>query len=172
MQRVKDYSRLVAWQTGITYLLIWAVALWTLDQGVQVFGSSGVCYPDQAKVLFYWVCEATSPLAILSTIANAALTVTVWAPVYVAAATVQPDAAVLAGPIIALHAVGLPLGILVVLRMLVSALDARRLPLTPRADLVAACPAVAGGATQRRMAISPRREFGLRGVKQPSSGES
>ena len=88
MRRLKDYLRFVAWQIGIGYLLLWAVTFWTLDEGAAVFGKSGVCYPDAAKVLFYWVCEATSPLAILASVANVALTATVWAPVYLAAATV------------------------------------------------------------------------------------
>jgi hypothetical protein len=162
MQRIKDYSKLIAWQTGLGYLLIWAITFWTLDEGMRVFGSSGVCYPDQAKVLFYWVCEATSPLAVLAAVANAALTVTVWAPVYVAAATVQPDAMVLAGPIVALHVIGLPLGIFVMLRMMVTAFDARRRLLQPnvRAVLAPILPAAAA-----RPRIAPRREFGLRGAK-------
>src|SRR5262245_60704867 len=92
MQRLRDYSRIIAWQTGIGYLLLWAVAIWTLGEGVDVFGKSGVCYPDEARVLFYWVCETSSPLALLASVANGALTVTVWAPVYLAAATVQPAA--------------------------------------------------------------------------------
>src|SRR5260370_42559482 len=109
MRRLKDYCRLVAWQTGLGYLLLWAVPFWALDEGATVFGKSGVCYPDAAKVLFYWVCEATSPFAILASVVNVALTATVWAPVYLAAATAQPAAATIAAPIIVVHLVGLPL---------------------------------------------------------------
>ena len=87
MRRLKDYCRLLAWQTGVSYLLLWAVTVWALDEGATVFGKSGVCYPDEAKVLFYWVCEAASPYSILASVVNFALTATVWAPVYVAAAT-------------------------------------------------------------------------------------
>jgi hypothetical protein len=126
MRRLKDYCRLLAWQMGISYLLLWAVTVWALDEGANVFGKSGVCYPDEAKVLFYWVCEASSPLSILASVVNFALTATVWAPVYVAAATAQPDALIIAAPIVLLHLVGLPLGIFVLIRMLVSALDLRR----------------------------------------------
>ena len=126
MRRLKDYLRFVAWQIGIGYLLLWAVTFWTLDEGAAVFGKSGVCYPDAAKVLFYWVCEATSPLAILASVANVALTATVWAPVYLAAATVEPDAITIAGPIVALHVIGLPLGIFVLIRMMAAVLDLRR----------------------------------------------
>ena len=45
------------------YLLLWAVTVWTLGEGASVFGKSGLCHPDAAKVLFYWVCDASSPLA-------------------------------------------------------------------------------------------------------------
>src|SRR5258708_18405680 len=126
MQRLKGYCKLVAWQTGVGYLLLWAVTVWALGEGETVFGKSGVCYPDEAKVLFYWVCEATSPLAILASVVNAALTATVWAPVYLAAATAQPAAAIIAAPIIVVHLVGLPLGIFVLIRMMATALDLRR----------------------------------------------
>jgi hypothetical protein len=126
MPRLKHYLKIVAWQTGLGYLLLWAVTFWALDEGATVFGKSGVCYPDEAKVLFYWVCEATSPFAILASVVNVALTATVWAPVYLAAATAQPDAAAIAVPIIALHVVGLPLGIFVLMRMMATAIDLRR----------------------------------------------
>src|SRR2546427_4827910 len=123
MHRLRDYLRIIAWQTGVSYLLLWAVALWTLDDGARVFGKSGVCYPDAAEVLFYWVCEGAGPLAILATVANAALTATVWAPVYMAAATVQPADVPLAASIIALHLVGLPLGMFVLVRLVAMLLD-------------------------------------------------
>jgi hypothetical protein len=126
MRRLKDYCRLLAWQIGVSYLLLWAVTVWALDEGATVFGKSGVCYPDEAKVLFYWVCEASSPLSILASVVNFALTATVWAPVYLAAATAQPDAVIIAVPIVLLHLVGLPLGIFVLIRMMVTALDLRR----------------------------------------------
>jgi hypothetical protein len=103
MRRLKDYCRLLAWQTGVSYLLLWAVTVWALDEGATVFGKSGVCYPDEAKVLFYWVCQASSPLSILASVVNFALTATVWAPVYLAAATAQPDALIIAAPIVLLQ---------------------------------------------------------------------
>jgi hypothetical protein len=123
MQRLRDYLRIVAWQTGIGYLLLWAVALWTLEDGARVFGKSGVCHPDAAEVLFYWVCEGASPFAILAAVANAALTATFWAPVYLAVATVQPAAVPLAAFIIALHLAGLPLGLFVLTRLGAMLLD-------------------------------------------------
>jgi hypothetical protein len=144
MRRLKDYLKVIVWQAGLGYLLIWAITFWTLDDGARVFGGSGVCLPDQAKVLFYWACEARSPLSILASLANAALTVTVWAPVYVAAATVRPDAMAIAVPILAVHAIGLPLGMFVLIRMLATALDLRRrIPNRAReiAPLAAALPA-------------------------------
>ncbi len=124
MRRIKDYCKFIAWQTGMSYLLLWAVTFWTLDEGAIVFGKSGVCHPNAAKALFYWVCDPSSPLSILATVANVALTLTVWAPVYVAAATsAQPDAVAFAGPIIAVHVIGFPLGLFVLVKMVATALD-------------------------------------------------
>jgi hypothetical protein len=126
MQRLKDYCGIVAWQTGLGYLMLWAVTYWTLAEAGAVFGRSGVCHPDSAQVLFFWACDPSSPLAILANVANSALTVTVWAPIFVAAATVDPDAAIVAIPIVAVHVLGLPLGLLVVIRLSARTCDAVR----------------------------------------------
>jgi hypothetical protein len=126
MQRLRDYCGIFAWQTGLGYLALWGVAYWTLAHGAAVFGGSGVCHADSAQVLFYWACEPASPLAILAAAANFALTATVWAPVFVAAATVDPDAVVIAVPIVTLHLLGLPLGILVLVRLSARTCDAVR----------------------------------------------
>ncbi len=126
MRRLRDYCGILAWQTGLGYLLLWGVTYWTLAEGGSVFGRSGICHADSAQVLFYWACDPASPLQILASVADFALTATVWAPVFVAAATVDPDAVNLALPIIALHVIGLPLGILVLIRLLARTFDALR----------------------------------------------
>jgi hypothetical protein len=189
MRRIKDYGRFIAWQTGVGYLLLWAVTFWTLDGGANVFGKSGVCVPDAAKVLFYWVCESSSPLSILASLANVALTATVWAPVYMAAATVDPGAIAIAAPIMLVHVVGLPLGIFVLVRLMAGVLDLRRrIPgrrgpgTTPSVQAASATPAAfaaapAGvalappaaarsrlmrAAASPRPGAPPRDEFGLR----------
>jgi hypothetical protein len=192
MRRLKDYLKILAWQTGLGYLLLWAVTFWTLDEGAAVFGKSGVCLPDQAKVLFYWVCEPRSPLSILASLANVALTVTVWAPVYLAAATVEREAMAIALPIMAVHLIGLPLGMFVLIRMLATALDLRRrIPGRGRPHATAAGAGMAAGGsaasaaaavpffstapqrvtimkpivTRPAKAVPPRSEFGLRSRK-------
>ena len=126
MRRLRDYCGILAWQTGLGYLLLWGVTYWTLAEGGSVFGRSGICHADSAQVLFYWACDPASPLQIVASVADFALTATVWAPVFVAAATVDPDAVMLALPIIALHVIGLPLGILVLIRLLARTCDALR----------------------------------------------
>ena len=126
MHRLRDYSTFVVWSSGLGYVALWCVTLWALDYGAAVFGGSGVCRPDLAKVLFYWVCDPASPLAFLAAIANAALTVTVWAPVYVAAAAVRPDAMIIAAPIVAVHLVGLPAALLVAIRAMLGLFRAVR----------------------------------------------
>ncbi|MCZ7641740.1 MAG: hypothetical protein M5U33_01900 [Pseudorhodoplanes sp.] len=92
MRRLQDYLTFIVWQAGFAYIALWVVTFWTLDYGPAIFGQSSGCHPDKAAVLFYWSCDPQSPLWIFSTVANTALTITVWAPVYVAAATVRPEA--------------------------------------------------------------------------------
>jgi hypothetical protein len=126
MQRLRDYARFLVWSSGIGYLALWATTLWTLDYGVGLFAKSGACRADVGRELFYWACDPASPLAMLATLANAALTFTVWAPVYVVAAIVQPDLIIIAGPIVAAHLIGLPAALLVTIRTLVAVLGALR----------------------------------------------
>ena len=79
--------------------------------GAAVFGKSGVCHPDAAKVLFYWVCDASSPLSILAGLVNVALTVDgLGAGLHRGGHASSPNAMAIALPIIAVHVVGLPLG--------------------------------------------------------------
>lgn len=118
MPRLKSYFSAFVWQAGLGYVALWTVTYWTLAEGRSVFGGSGICLPDEAKVLFYWVCSPESPLALLAAISNFALTVTVWAPVYIAAATVRPEAMVIVLPIVFAHIVGLPAAIFVMIRAL------------------------------------------------------
>jgi hypothetical protein len=172
MRRLKDYLRIIAWQAGLGYLLLWAVTIWTLDQGANVFGKSGVCHPDAAKVLFYWVCDAGSPLGILATVANVALTATVWAPVYLAAATVRPEAIAIALPIVAIHLIGLPLGIFVLVRLFATAFDLRHrlgwrraAPQPASADTAPLAASVTETVTRSRPKVDPRSGFGLRGQR-------
>jgi hypothetical protein len=114
--RIKHYARIVAWQSGLGYIALWAMTLWTLGQGGQIFAQSGVCHRDMASVLFYWSCAPDSPLSFVAALVNTALTMTVWAPVYAAAAWVRPDALIFAGPILATHIVGLPAALYVMIR--------------------------------------------------------
>jgi hypothetical protein len=126
MRRILDYLHVLIWQSGLGYIVLWALTIWTLGDGATVFGRSGVCQPDEAKVLFYWVCNPDSPLSILAMMSNAALTTTVWAPVYVAAATVRPDAIAIAAPVLLAHVVGLPAAIFVTMRLMLALFQAPR----------------------------------------------
>jgi hypothetical protein len=126
MQRLRDYARFLAWSSGLGYLALWATTVWTLDYGSALFAGSGACHPDVGRELFYWVCDPASPLSMLATVADTALTFTVWAPVYIAAATVQPDLIILAAPLAATHVIGLPAALLVTIRIMVAVLSALR----------------------------------------------
>ena len=126
MQRLRHSFTVLAWQTGVGYLVLWSVTYWTLADGAAFFGQSAACHADSAQALFYWACDPPSPLESLASLANLALTVTVWAPIFVVAATVDPDALIIAVPIVALHVIGLPLGLLVLIRVLARIFDAVR----------------------------------------------
>ena len=126
MRRISDYLHFLFWQTGIGYIALWALTLWTLGDGAAFFGGSGECHPDQAKVLFYWVCDSDNLLSTLAMLSNTALTTTVWAPVYVAAATVRPEAIAIAAPIVAAHVVGLPAALFVAMRTMLLLLQMPR----------------------------------------------
>ncbi len=154
MQRLRDYCGILAWQTGIGYLMLWGVTYWTLADGAAVFGQPGVCHADGAQVLFYWACDPANPLEILASVVNFALTTTVWAPVFVAAATVDPDAVIIAVPIVAVHVLGLPLGILVLIRLLARTFEAVR-ALRGRIHGVASAAAGRAIATRRRTGRAP-----------------
>jgi len=161
MRRLRDYLRFVVCNAGIGYVALWLTTFWTLDYGGAVFGNSGVCQPADAKLLFYWVCERDSPLSILVAVANTALTVTVWAPVYVAAATVYPPAIMLALPIVLTHVIGLPAALLVTIRLMartLALLHSRRDKQRPQA----AENARPVQAKPRPRVVKPRSSFGLR----------
>jgi hypothetical protein len=173
MRRLSDYFRALVWQSGLGYIALWCVAIWTLDEGPAVFGRSGVCQPDTAKVLFYWVCDAASSLSILASASNAALTATVWAPVYIAAATVRPDAILIAAPIVAAHAFGLPAAIFVTMRLMLTLFQiprgifSRKKPdaVTPAPTPERKLPDAAKPSRLRyRTNVKPRANFGLRGT--------
>jgi hypothetical protein len=122
MGRLADFGRVAVWHSGLSYIALWAMAFWTLDEGPHIFAAAG-CHPDAAQVLFYWICDPARPISILAALANTALTMTAWAPVYVAAATVRPDALWAAVPILAAHIMGLPAALFVSIRLMAGLLD-------------------------------------------------
>jgi hypothetical protein len=170
MRRFKDYLRFLVWNFGLGYIALWTITFWTLDHGQTVLGSWGGCAPDPNTVLFYWVCDSGSPFSILAAIANSALTITIWAPVYLAAATVRPEAIMLAVPIIGAHLIGLATAILVTIRLTLAFFQfVRRLP-RGKQDRPAAAEPVPDAAMPRWLAarrlrhprVARRAIFGLR----------
>lgn len=175
MNRLHDYGRFLVWQSGLVYAAIWIVTFWTLDYGPAIFSHTAGCRPEEARVMFYWACDPASPLSYLASVANTALTVTVWAPVYVAAATVRPDAVSLAGPILAAHVIGLPALLFITIRLmlqffLIPRRLARRMQLADSSAAIAtapvspAAPPIADRPRSRPplSPIKPRASFGLR----------
>jgi hypothetical protein len=165
MSRLKAYLHIAVSQLGLAYIALWAVTFAVLDYGPHVF--AGACRPVGSQLLFSWSCDAGSPsLAFVAAVANAALSVTVWAPVYVAAATVRPDALMLAFPILLVHLIGLPAALLVSIRMLARVVQMPRWlgrrraanpgEMQPPLRILAPAPPSAPR-------IKPRNTFGLRG---------
>jgi len=117
-QRLLDYLRFLAWQSGISYMLLWSMTWWALDHGSSVFGGSGLCHVAKVKILFYWACAPDSLLAVLAAAANAAFTMTIWAPVLLVLAIGNATMIPIAAPIVLAHVVGLPAAIYVAARVM------------------------------------------------------
>ena len=117
-QRLLDYLRFLAWQSGISYILLWSMTWWALDYGSSVFGSSDLCRVAKIKILFYWACAPDSLLAVLAAAANAAFTLTIWAPVFVMLAVDNATMIPVAAPIVLAHAIGLPAAVYVAARVM------------------------------------------------------
>jgi hypothetical protein len=126
MQRRKGYLGIIAWQIGLGYIALWAIAFVVLDYSPRLFGMSPACHAETTQLMFRWVCDPGSPLVFLAGIANAVLTATIFAPVYLAAATVNPDAAAIAVAILLVHGIGLPTALLVLIRLLRGLFEAPR----------------------------------------------
>ncbi|MBI4274328.1 MAG: hypothetical protein HY659_06485 [Rhizobiales bacterium] len=176
MNRFRDYLCFAAWNSGIGYIALWAVTYWALDNGQAVFGKSGLCHVDESQVLFYWVCAPATPLAILASVVNTALTVTAWSPVFIAAATVRPDVIVIAAPIVLTHVIGLPTAIYVAMRVMLKVLQLpRRLIVGAQQSATAVAPhdhpdnhaaaaRLTRAITRRPVIAGSRSSFGLRGT--------
>jgi len=115
-QRLRDYLRFAAWQSGISYLVLWAMTWWALDYGSSVFGGSAGCRVEQVRILFYWACAPDSVLFVLAAAANSAFTLTIWAPVFVVLASVNAALLPVAAMAVFTHVIGLPAAIFVVAR--------------------------------------------------------
>jgi hypothetical protein len=169
MRRLKDYIGFIAWQTGFVYAGLWIVTYWGLRTGPMVFNASSVCHIEYTPVLFYWSCAEGTPIAVLAQVIDWALTLTVWTPVYVAAAAVDPDAVGLAGAIVAVHIFGLPAALLVAIRLLqvlsdsVVSLVFRRNADAGELSESARALALVRQAPRPRPPVQPRSTFGLRG---------
>jgi hypothetical protein len=169
MRRIKDYADALAWQTGLAYLALWLVAFWAVADGAAVFGRWG-CSAEGAGVSF-WACEANAPMALVARFANTALAVTIGAPVLVG----RPEAPMLLGPVLALHALGAPAAFFAAARMARS-IFASLLQARGRGDeeeTTASLHALELIASRRstppRPVVEPRDSFGLRGPARQSA---
>ncbi len=66
MQRLKGYLGVIAWQIGLGYIALWAIAFVVLDHGPRLFGMSSTCHVETTQHLLRWVCDPGSPLTWLA----------------------------------------------------------------------------------------------------------
>jgi hypothetical protein len=145
------------------------MTLWTLDHGQAFFIGTGRCEPDPTTALFYWICDPASPASIVAALANSALTVTVWGPVYIAAAAVKTNALPVALPIVSIHLVGFSAVILITSRSALWLLQALRSVgrgQVMATDTQSPDPGFAAPAPADTFAgVKQRDNFGLRGAQ-------
>ena len=165
MHRLKNYLHIVAWQLGLAYIALWAITFLALDYGPGLFSES--CRRDAARLMFYWVCDPSSPLSFVASIANTALTATIWAPVSVAASTFRPDAIASAAPLLLLHVIGLPMALLVCIRLMAGIFQAPRWLASRRAEEASELPPLRAPAPSAPpfLHVKSRGTFGLRSQK-------
>jgi|GEM_PF-6523253 hypothetical protein len=103
---IERISRPLFWCYGLAYAGMWWFALLGLDrQGFFTAQPDCMIVPTMLAPL--WYCGPSGPLWFLASLADAAMILTVWSPVFAAAAWVDPAHIAAFLPIVMVHAVGL-----------------------------------------------------------------
>lgn len=115
MPPVRSILRAALWSWGLGYVVLWGLAIWALGETHPLWRDPA-CRADANQVVFYFDCGRAGAIAALAMLTNWAFTFTIWAPVYIAAATVRADALAVALPVVASHVLGLPAAVYVAMR--------------------------------------------------------
>ncbi|MFD2181239.1 hypothetical protein [Rhodoplanes azumiensis] len=176
--RLEADARLAVYILGIFYIALWAITWLILGHGAALLRPEQGCRLEGLDVLFLWRCVGETHLPVVADLANGVLASTVWAPVVVLTAAVQPEVRLVAFLVVALHVVGLPAALLIAIRAGETLCDriARRPAAGERAAPAPApddpgrterTPRAASGAPlapprPKRPPVTPRKTFGLR----------
>lgn len=174
-RRLARDARLAVRLVGLAYMLLWLITWWVLDHGAAVLGPGTGCRLQRLSDLVLWRCTDVMPIPVVADLVNGVLASTVWAPVVVMAAAIQPEVRLAAVAVIGLHLVGLPAALLIAVRFGARLCDriARRAPAdAPAGDPTVAARASVAEPADRRAAAAPvrakrvppmpRATFGLR----------
>ncbi|MEM6665237.1 MAG: hypothetical protein AAF638_02410 [Pseudomonadota bacterium] len=98
--------KVIAVPYGIAYALAWVITIWFMGSGDIIRGNAACIVADDS-ILPIWLCPGDTVLGTLVFAVNTALAVTMWAPVFVAAALVNTQAVPLALAYVVGHLTGL-----------------------------------------------------------------
>lgn len=176
--RLEADARLAVYILGLFYIALWAITWLILGHGAALLRPEQGCRLEGLDVLFLWRCAGETPLPVVADLANGVLASTVWAPIVVLTAAVQPEVRLVAFLVVGLHVVGLPAALLIAIRAGERLCDriARRATGTaqaasgPTPDAPARpertrCDpdfAAVSASRPKRPPVTPRKTFGLR----------
>ena len=95
----------LAWPYGIAYAMLWLAFLWFAADGALIRNNPG-CSPIESAPLPLWTCSEFGATYLLTLLIDIALLAIMWAPVFIAAATVNLATVPLAVPLIFGHVMG------------------------------------------------------------------
>ncbi|MFL9828730.1 hypothetical protein, partial [Rhodoplanes sp. SY1] len=114
--RLEADARLALRTLGVFYIALWGITWLILAYGGEVLRPDHGCRLEGLSALVLWRCTGGAHLPVVADLANGVLASTVWAPVVVLAAAVQPEVRLVAFLVVGLHVVGLPAALLIAIR--------------------------------------------------------
>lgn len=106
----------IAWPYAVAYMGLWSVFMWFAQYG-GVIRANADCAQVPDAPLPLWTCSGDGFLSIAALVVDLALLLTVWAPAFVAAATVNAAAIPIAASLVAGHLLGLAASVYAMVRV-------------------------------------------------------
>ncbi|RAI30806.1 hypothetical protein CH338_26995, partial [Rhodoplanes elegans] len=114
--RLEADARLALRTLGVFYIALWGITWLILAYGGELLRPDHGCRLEGLSALFLWHCTGGAHLPVVADLANGVLASTVWAPLVVLTAAVQPEVRLVAFLVVGLHVVGLPAALLIAIR--------------------------------------------------------